>query len=197
MNCTELGRWLDEGSPAESHVAAMAHARICARCAQALRAMDELESWLASAPPPAPEGFTHRVMAQVAATTQGRGRIPITEMLPFFQTFPWWVRVMLEPASLLAVLLASVLALRGDRLFALATSGGVQLAAWLTRILHDSGTAAPAPGAMEGWGSLLLQPTVLTCVALGAAPLLLMGSRLLYGWSATLVGPRRPRSRSH
>jgi hypothetical protein len=189
MNCADLGRWLDAGSPAEAHLEAMAHARICAHCAAALRAMDEIEETLAAAPAPAPAGFADRVMARVAATP--RARMPVFELLPFLQTFPWWVRVMREPASVLALLLASVLVARGDRLFALATGGAAQLAAWLARTFPGTGVVSPAGGTVDPW----FQPVVLSSLAMAAAPLLLMGSRLLYSWSATLVGPRRARPR--
>jgi len=193
MNCTDLDRWLDDGSPAASHVEAMAHARVCARCLAGLGATDELEALLGSPPAPAPAGFAGRVMARVAATAQVRSRIPVSELLPLFQTFPWWVRVALEPASLLAMLLASVLVWRGDALFALATGGAVQLVAWLAQTLSATGsTAAPAGGASPV-AAIWLQPTVLTSIVLGAAPPALMASRLLYRWSATLVAPRHNR----
>lgn len=197
MNCHGLDRWLDDGSPEALHVEAMAHARICAHCMATLRAVDELETILAAPPLPAPGGFNGRVMARVGATAQVRSGIPVFELLPFFQTFPWWVRVALEPASLLAALLASLLVLRGDALFALATGGAAQLAAWLAPVGVPSATASGPVGAADPLASTLLQPTVLTCIVLGASPLVLMGSRLLYGWSATLVGPRHlhPRAR--
>ena len=196
MNCTGIERWLDDGSPAASQVEAMAHARVCARCLATLTAADELETLLASAPVPAPVGFTGRVMARVAETSQGRALIPVSELLPFFQTVPWWVRVALEPASLLAILLASVMVWRGDALFALATGGALELAAWLGRILPAPGTPAPpaAPGAGPS-AAILLQPAVLTSIVLGAITPALMGSRLLYHWAAALVGPRHVRAR--
>lgn len=195
MTCSELARWLDDGGAPERYVEAMAHARICAHCSAALGTVDELETLLATRAVPAPAGFSSRVMARVAMTPQVRARIPVTELLPFFQTVPWWVRLALEPASMLALLLASVLVWRGDALFALASSGAVQLAAWLAQALP---AAAPvtSPSVDPGPPPVLwLQPLVLTCIALGAAPLALMGSRVLYQWSATLAGPhhRRPR----
>lgn len=195
MTCAELERWLDDGGAPERHVEAMAHARICARCSAALGAVDELETLLATRTVPAPAGFTSRVMARVATTRQVPARIPVTELLPFFQTVPWWVRLAVEPASLLAMLLASVLVWRGDALFALASSGAVQLAAWLAQTLPAAGpvtspTVDPGPAPVVMW----LQPVVLTCIALGAAPLALMGSRVLYRWSATLTGPHHPRT---
>ena len=194
MTCRDLERWLDDGGAPERYVEAMAHARICAHCSAALASVDELETLLAGRSTPAPAGFTTRVMARVAITPQVRARIPVTELLPFFQTVPWWVRLALEPASLLALLLASVLVWRGDMLFALASSGAVQLAGWLARSLHTAG-AVPAPAIPPGPSDAIwLQPLVLTCIALGAAPIALMGSRLLYRWSAALAGPHPARA---
>ncbi len=193
MTCGELERWLDDGGAPERYVEAMAHARICAHCSAALGAVDELETLLATRTTPAPAGFSARVMARVAMTPQARAHIPVTELLPYFQTVPWWVRLALEPASLLAMLLASVLVWRGDALFALASSGAVQLAAWLARTMPDP-LPVTSPSVDPGAPPVLwLQPVVLTCIALGAAPLALMGSRVLYQWSATLAGPHHPR----
>jgi hypothetical protein len=195
MTCGELERWLDDGGAPERYVEAMAHARICAHCSAALGTVDELETLLATRTTPPPAGFANRVMARVAMTPQVRARIPVTELMPFFQTVPWWVRLALEPASLLAMLLASVLVWRGDAVFALASSGAVHLAAWLAQALPPTGavtsaTVDPGPSPV-----LWLQPVVLTCIALGAAPLALMGSRVLYQWSATLAGPHHRRQR--
>src|SRR5512144_1909454 len=101
MTCRDLERWLDDGGAPERYVEAMAHARICARCAATLGGVDELEDLLAHPAAAAPPDFTARVMATVALTPQTPGRIPVMELLPFFQTVPWWVRVAVEPASLL------------------------------------------------------------------------------------------------
>jgi hypothetical protein len=196
VNCHNVDRWLDDGGPEAVRVAVLTHARSCSRCAAALAIADALEVALAAAPPAAPPGFTDRVMARVAAGSPVRARIPVMELLPLLQTFPWWVRLALEPASLLAALLASVLVVRGDALFALAAGGAVQLAEWLAQAAPPSVAASAPAGAPDPLVAILLQPTVLTCVVLGAAPLVLMGSRLLYGWSATLVGPRHLRLRA-
>jgi hypothetical protein len=196
VNCTDLDHWLDQGSPAESHLEAMAHARICARCQTALRVADELETRLGLAPLPAPDGLVEQVMAQVATTAQAPARIPLSELLPFFQAQPWWVRMALEPAAVLAILLAAVLTWRGEILFALASGGAVQLAAWIAQTFPVSGTAVLAPMA-RAETPIWLHPAVLTSTVLAAAPLALMASRLLYRWSESLVGPRhiRPRAR--
>jgi len=193
MTCGDLERWLDEGAPPERHLEAMAHARICARCSAMLAVADELETALSGPVPHAPAGFTARVMARVAATPQVRARIPVMEILPFFQPVPWWVRVALEPASLLAILLASILVWRGDALFTLASTGAVQLAAWLARTLPP---AAASPSALPDAGpvaGLWVQPLVLTSLALALAPLAWMGSRVLFRWSEHLAGPRQGR----
>ena len=195
MNCHDVDRWLDDGSPDALHVEAMAHARICAHCLATLRVADELETQLAAAPGPAPLDFTDRVMARVAAVAQVRTRIPVMEMLPLLRAFPWWLRAALEPASLLAALLASVMVLRGDALFALASGGAFRLAAWIAQATAPSAVAAAPVVAADPLVAILIQPTVLTCLALGVAPLVLMGSRLLYGWSANLVGPRQVHAR--
>ena len=122
-----------------------------------------------------------------------RARIPVTELLPFFQTVPWWVRLALEPASLLAILLASMLIWRGDALFALASTGAVQLAAWLAQAMPPAVAVQPPALQPDPVATLWLQPLVLTCIALGAAPLALMGSRVLYRWTETLAGPQHTR----
>lgn len=190
MTCRDLERWLDDGGAPERYVEAMAHARICARCTATLGGVDELERLLERASLGTPAGFTERVMAKVALTRQAPARIPVMELLPFFQTVPWWVRVALEPASLLSLLLASALVWRGDALFGLASGGAAQLAAWIARTLPIA-VPSPDPGAV---GALLLQPTVAAGFALAVVPLVVMASRALYHWSAAIVGPHhRPR----
>ena len=188
MNCHDVDRWLDAGAPEAERAEMNLHVRICARCTAALTALEDLETALSAAPAASPTGFTDRVMAKVAETRQVRVGIPVMEVLPLLRTFPWWVRLALEPATLLAALLASVLVVRGDALFALAASGAARAAAWLAQA-PSPWPALSAPGVSDPVVTLLLQPTVFACVALGAAPLLFMASRLLYGWSSGLVGP--------
>lgn len=197
MTCRDLERWLDDGGAPERHVEAMAHARICAHCSATLGGMDELEDLLARPAATAPSGFADRVMATVALNPQRPVRIPVMELLPFFPTVPWWVRVAFEPASLLALLLASALVWRGDALFALASGGAAQLAVWLAHTLPIA-VPSPAPGPV---GTLLLRPAASAGLLLALVPLVVMGSRVLYLWSAAAVGPRsesysgRPRTR--
>jgi hypothetical protein len=187
MTCRELERWLDDGGAPERYVEAMAHARICAHCSATLRGMDELEDLLAHPATRAPEAFTERVMASVALTPQAPARIPVMELLPFFQTEPWWVRIAIDPAALLALLLASVLVWRGDALFALASAGAASLASWLGQAL-----AAPLPSPDPGpVGAMLIHPYVLPALAIGLAPLVFMASRAIYAWSAERVGRAR------
>jgi hypothetical protein len=184
VNCRELDRWLDDGGAPEHYLEAMAHARICARCSATLGGVDELERMLAGPSAAMPEGFTERLMARVATTPQVTIRIPVMELLPFFQTVPWWVRVAVEPASLLAILLASALLWRGEALFALASAGAIQFVAWIAR-----GLSVPLPSPDPAVGAALIQPTVAAGIALAVIPLVVMGSHALYRWSAALVGP--------
>lgn len=209
MNCHDLDRWLDDGGPDAGRAAVLAHARTCARCAAALAHADALEMALCAAPPAAPTGFADRVMARVAGATQARVRIPVMEPLPLLRTFPWWVRLALEPATLLAALLASVLAWRGDALFTLAGGAAVHLDAWLASSVASwvarwlapwlaSAAPVPAPATASGpLATLLLQPTILTCMVIGAVPLAWMMSQVLFRWSASLAGPHHlhPRTR--
>jgi hypothetical protein len=118
-------------------------------------------------------------MARVAGVAQVR--VPVLEVLPLLRAFPWWVRLALEPAALLAALLASVLVLKGDTLFRLATVGALQLGAWLavaTAVPTTTGSTGPL-------ATLLLQPTMLTAMVIGALPLSWMMAQVLFGWSAT------------
>jgi hypothetical protein len=189
VNCHDLDRWLEDGEPDSRLAAVRAHALACPRCAARLRAHDELERALARAPGRAPDGFVTQVMASVAGTRQVRGRVPLLEVLPLFQTVPWWTRVAFDPAAILATLVVSLLLWRGNALLTLASSEAAQLVAWLAQWAH----AAP-PVSSAAVVSIWLQPVTFTCIALAAVPLVLMSSRLLYDWSAHLVGPRPTRA---
>jgi anti-sigma factor RsiW len=182
MTCHDLERWLDDGSPEADRPEALAHARTCPRCAAVLRTAEEIEGLLAAAPA-APGGFADRVMMRVEATAQISPRAFRIELLP--PTIPWWVRVTLEPACILALILVAMLLWRGNALVALASTAATQVGLWLTAM------EANAPSGP--WS----QPVVLTCVLLGAAPLALLASQQLYRWSEALVGPRHLRLRVH
>ena len=189
MNCHELDRWLDEGGAAAGRATAQGHARTCDRCATALRAADGLGAALALASYRAPADLADRVMARVAVTPQVRARVPLVDMLASVPALPWWVRASFEPATVFATLLASLLLWRGDALFALASRAAAVLVAWLAAL-------APA-GPSDAVATIWLQPVMLTSLVLGAAPLVLMSSQVLYRWSAGLVGPRHLRARTH
>jgi hypothetical protein len=152
--------------------------------------LDELERALSRPPGAAPAGFVDRVMARVAVTRQERGRVPLAEVLPLFPTIPWWARAAFDPAAVLATLLVAMLLWRGDALLALVASGAAYLVAWQAQVSPAVVPAANAATAASVW----LQPMVLTCLTLAAVPLALMSSRLLYHWSAHLMGPRRLRT---
>ena len=184
MNCHEFERWLDEGSPEAHRADALAHARACSRCAASLRAADEIEALLAAAPA-VREGFADRVMLRVGATAQLSPRASRLELLQLTPAIPWWVRVTLEPACILSLMLVAVLVWRGNALFALAATTAAHVGSWLT-VTASSGAGAP-------WS----HPVVLTCIVLGAAPLAFMASQQISHWSESLVGPRHLRLRAH
>jgi len=190
MNCRELERWMDDGGAPERYVEAMAHARICAHCSAMLGGMDELEDLLARPSSPAPDVFTERVMARVMITPQAPARIPVLELLPMFQTAPWWVGVAMDPATLLALLVASALVWRGDALFALASGGAATLASWLGQAL-SAPLPSPGSGAVGAVDAVLIHPYVMAALAIGLAPLVLMASRAIYSWSAERVSRAR------
>ncbi len=196
MKCHALDRWLDDGAPDAGRADAVGHARTCARCAAALARAEALELALSASPPAAPTGFAGRVMSRVADARQVRAGIPVMELLPLLRTFPWWVRLALEPATLLAAFLASVLVVRGDALFALARSGAAHLASWLAAGLASAAPVPPPVPSVDPLTTLLLQPTILTCLVIGAVPLAWMMSQVLFGWTSGLVGPHRLHTRT-
>jgi hypothetical protein len=180
VSCHDLDRWIGDGMLAALPEALRAHARGCARCAAHLRAAEELDQALFRAAPPAPADFVREVMARLSEVRPVRPRVPLTEVLPFLQPLPWWVRVAIDPAAILATLVLSLWLWQGKLLLALVASGGSHLVAWLGQLTPVLDTAS---------ASIWLQPAMLTAIALAAAPLALMSSRLLFDWTARLAGP--------
>ena len=144
MNCAAFERWLDDGGPEAGALEARAHARTCARCARALDAMLEVEAALANTPA-APPGFTDRVMARVAVTPQAAPAPRAVAgglagpLLP--SAFPWWVRIAMEPAVLLAAVLAALFV----RFSAPILSGASRVQAWLAHAQVPGHAVLDAP----------------------------------------------------
>jgi hypothetical protein len=110
MNCSAFESWLDRGREARERASALAHAGACERCARSLTAAAAVDLLLAQPPASAPHGFGERVMRRVAAV-----RRPLAAHV-FEHPVEWWVRLAAEPAAALALVLAALLAWRGDLL---------------------------------------------------------------------------------
>jgi hypothetical protein len=116
FDCRQFARWLDDGGadPAVTSQA-LAHAAECPECGEHLAgeqaALSQLRGEGAVATlPPVPGGFADRVMRQVALTPQVRAsRLPAFVALPV-DVLPWWIRAVVQPAGVLALMLAGVAA---------------------------------------------------------------------------------------
>lgn len=172
MTCEAFDRWLDDGAPETGAAEARAHARTCARCARALDAMLEVEAALASTPV-APHGFTDRVMARVAITPQKTAAPQVAAgalaapLLP--PAFPWWVRIAMEPAVLLAAVLAALFVRFGAPILA----GASRMEAWLAHVQAPVTFHAPVDAP---WTA-----------ALFLLPALAWASWQIYRWSEALA----------
>lgn len=156
MNCLDFDRLLDVAELAALPKSASAHARSCARCAQALRAAQSLESALARvltspspqalgvSAPALPVEFTSRVLAQVRA--RDARALVLAEPGPF----PWWMDAAAHPASLLACSVLALVLWKGSALVALVRLGAgetsaaagaamaalLQAGAWCAPLVH-------------------------------------------------------------
>jgi hypothetical protein len=179
MNCRLFGDWLDAGCPERDAADARRHARECDPCAAALGVALELEAAMIAAPA-APAGFTDRVMARVAETPQ-MSRSAFSAAAPVLPVLapalPWWVRAAMEPAVLLAAVLAAVLVGWGSELARGANTAVVWLAGAVT-----SGVSQSA------WAPLVDDPRVLIAMVIALTPSLLWTSRRLYALGNKLAG---------
>ena len=168
MNCEQVDRWLDQGSPEAGAADCRAHAVACARCTAALKAARELDWLLAADFAPAPDALVERVMARVAVARRAEWRLEPP-------AFDWWVRAAAEPSAALALALAALLLWRGDMLPTLASQGMVWLGAGL------ASAAAALPVTLAPATRTALWPTMMI-----AAP---WTSWLLFRWSEALGAP--------
>ena len=110
MNCRDLERWLDEGSPAAAAEAARLHAAGCARCAEVMEIAISIAAAFhaEAAAAPAPADFANRVMALVEAQT-------VESLSPGFapepQRVPAWMALASDPVTAVGLTLALLLAL--------------------------------------------------------------------------------------
>ena len=176
MNCENLRRWLDEGSPGPGEGAAREHAAGCASCAALLRAHLEIERLLT----PEPAGglsdrtrFVDQVMRRVASAQPQNAPV---ELWPAMTPLPWWVQAAADPGVVLACLFAALLIWRVDWLEHLGRLAGEQWSAlaWpaLAQARAALGMDRPA---------ILLAFTLLALLALGWI------SIHLYRWTERLA----------
>jgi hypothetical protein len=162
MTCDAFDRWLDLGAPADGAARAHAHAASCPRCAEVLSLDQALERALSAPPPPAPAGFTDRVMARIATAPRG--------VLVEPPVLPWWTRVALEPVTVLALTIAGGVMWGWQGLWAVA-------AASRAVIVHEVQDLAPVPG-LSASGTLALELALATLIALSSGALFRAAGRL-------------------
>lgn len=103
----------------------------------------------------APDGFTDRVMARVGSES--------FEMTVVAPALPWWVRVTLQPVTVLSLALAGGLAWGWQGLWALATASRSVVSQGVPWLSTASGISAA--------GMLALELALATLLALSAGPL--------------------------
>ena len=116
FDCRQFARWLDDGG-VDPLVAsqAQAHAAECRDCGELLADEQAVLSVLRgegerAVLPPVPGDFAERVMRQVALTPQVRAQhLSAFVVLPA-DALPWWIRAVVQPASVLALTLTGVAA---------------------------------------------------------------------------------------
>jgi hypothetical protein len=176
MNCGDLQRWLDEGAPAASADAAQAHALVCAACERALRVAIEIEGLLEAGPPPAPAGFSARVMERV----QEAPRLALLAQVP---ALPWWLRAAAEPACALALVTAGLLTWHMDLLWWLAQAA----AGWMRWVVPR----APSGNILGQW--LPGASGLAGALAVALLPIAAVASWAIYRWMERAVALRTRR----
>jgi hypothetical protein len=161
MNCAQFNEWLDQGSPGEDTISARTHADSCSDCAAALvsdRAVTELVSQVAT---PVPSGFALNVMARIREFEANRAPLP---SLTVPDSLPWWVRAAMQPVTVLALVLLSVVLWQNERL--------VTYAAHLMNWVNVQGQVSGQ--ALQQILVVPSQPWLVVGLVLGFAPLLYM-----------------------
>jgi len=177
VTCAEFETWLDAGMPETGAGKAHGHGAGCRRCATALAAAEELETLLLTRPGPAPPGFTQNVMMRLE---ESGARVPA---LPVWETLPWWIRAAAEPAAVLAMLVAALLAWRFDMLWSLTGPAVAGLGQWVQATLASwAGIASSASGI-----GTLGRPAVQLGLELALMCLALAWFPGLYRWTSRLT----------
>ena len=189
VSCESFERWLDEGRPAATEAAPLAHAASCARCASLLELETLLAAPVAGVTRP---GFTQAVLRRMHAPARAAAWSP-RGMFPA----PVWVQGLLDPLVALAL---TALALLGFARHAVWTAGSSLAAQW--RVLTWPDLRVPDPLAAvalrHAFAGLGASPGLTAALLVGLAPALLLLSWQLYRvserWVAGAwdVAPRAP-----
>ena len=145
MNCAEYGHWLDGGREEHGRAEATAHAAACAACAAAEAADRAIAGQLSQRFATAPAGFPAAVLARLPAqrTTPALADPP--------DPYPWFVRMLLEPSTLLAIVLGGVYALWAGNLWEPLHAASADVAArWLAALAIFPGEVAASFAWLSG-----------------------------------------------
>jgi len=167
VTCHELERWLDEGMPPTSAAAFVDHAKTCPACGRAYAAALALEGALSLPPAMAPAGFADRVLARIGH--------PRLAPVPVSST-PWWLRALIEPSGLLALLLIAVMATGWEVMWSVLGAAAIALA----QITNGTVAAAVDTMTRTPWGELLGRHEVLLGLELGTVCLAVVVLPVLY-----------------
>jgi len=156
--CEAFAARLDDVGPAALSSEERAHARVCARCDATLARVTALDALLADTiPASAPAGFTTAVQLRL-----GRPPMPVAVVVPWRDPMPLAVRIAMEPAVILALVLAALVTWLGPM-------AGAITGRWLA--------LAPVFASLVARGG---RPWAL---ALGIAPLVWLAAFALFDWS--------------
>ena len=196
MNCELLQGWLNDGMPEHAGTVAAAHAASCARCAAALAAAREIDSWLETAAVAAPDDLTRRVLARIEAVealrdaSSGAAALaPETLGAPMV----WWVRAAGDPAAALAFTVAGLVIWKGEVITAVAMALAAQATGWVAAAIERAAPAAHLLASRSGSlahlpvAETLSRPDVMLGVAFPLAPALAWVSWRLWRWAEDRV----------
>jgi anti-sigma factor RsiW len=145
VNCAEHEHWLDTGRAEAHRNEAAAHVAGCAACAAAEAADRAIAGLLSQRFATAPTGFTEAVLARLPA----RRPSPVIAEPP--DPYPWFVRMLLEPSTVLALVLGGVYALWAGDLWVSVRAISVDLVSrWAAALTVFPGDVAVAFAWLSG-----------------------------------------------
>ncbi len=151
------------------------------------RAESELDAALAAFRAAAPPRLTDRVMARLSATPQ---RAPEWAPAP---TLDWWVRAAAEPASVLALLVAALMAWRPGAM----GQGMLSLAQFMIGGARSIIERMGVPAAAAPFAAPLSNPRIVLALTLTVLPAVLWASWRLFRWAERVGLPAQRTARLH